>query len=100
MTTHSKAKKTQHPRDTESACILRWVFHRGADTLTCAVGVTGDQSSYEVCVLPHWSLSDAAIEHFGSPEGALRRHAEIAVHLRQAGWVAQYGACHSSRVAA
>jgi hypothetical protein len=100
MTTHNRVKKTRQPRDTESACILRWVFHRGSDALTCAVEVTGDQPSYEVCVLPHWNLFDAAVEHFEAPESALRRHAEIALHLRRAGWVAQYGASHSPRVAA
>jgi hypothetical protein len=33
----------------EPACILRWVFHRGPDTLTCAVEAAR-RSSYDVCV--------------------------------------------------
>lgn len=99
MTTRN-VNKTRQPLDTESACILRWVFHRGSDALTCAVEVSGDQASYEVCVLPHWNLRDAAVEHFKAPASALWRHAEIALHLRQAGWVAQYGASRSARAAA
>ena len=74
--------------------MLRWVFHRGPDTVTCAVEAGGRRSSYNVCVLPHWNLSEATVEHFDAPASALLRHAEIASRLRQGGWVAQYGTTH------
>jgi hypothetical protein len=79
----------------EPTCVVRWVFHRGADVLTCAVEGSGGRASYDVCVLPHWNLSEATVEHFDTPASALRRHAEIASRLRQSGWAAQYGASHS-----
>ena len=75
---------------TEPACILRWVFHRGPNALTCAVEAAGGRSSYDVCILPHWDLSLATVEHFDAPASALRRHAEIASRLRLAGWMAQF----------
>ena len=98
-TTTMTMKATRRPLRSEPACILRWVFHRGPDALTCAVETIGDRSA-DVCVLPHWNLSVATVEHFDVPASALRRHAEIASRLRQAGWVAQYGASHSPGLAA
>jgi hypothetical protein len=80
--------------------MLRWVFHRGPDTLTCAVEAAGDRKSYDLCVLPHWNLSLATVEHFAAPVTALERHAAIAAALRQAGWTVHYGARHAARTAA
>ncbi len=76
----------------EAAPILRWVFRRGHEALTCAVETAVARSSFDVCILPHWDLSVGTVEHFSAPASALRRHAEIASRLRQAGWVAEYGA--------
>jgi hypothetical protein len=101
MTTNTHTKKTRLPPTTvEPACILRWVFQRGPEVLTCAVGNNGQPSSYDVCVLPHWNLSDSTVERFKAPAGALRRHAEIASQLRQAGWVTYYGSSQGGDVAA
>jgi hypothetical protein len=47
-----------------------------------------------VCVLPHWNLSDSMVERFNAPASALRRHAEIASQLREAGWVTYYTSSH------
>jgi len=85
---------SDQPLNAGPACMLRWVFHRGPDTVTCAVEAGGRRSSYNVCVLPHWNLSEATVEHFDAPASALLRHAEIASRLRQGGWVAQYGTTH------
>jgi hypothetical protein len=92
MTTNTIATTRPRPQ-AEPACILRWVFHRGPDALTCAVEADG-RSSYDVCILPHWNLSEATIEHFDAPASALRRHAEISSRLRESGWMAQYGVSH------
>jgi hypothetical protein len=67
-------------------CLVRWVFHRGNAAVTCAVEAAG-RASYDVCVLPHWNLSEATVEHYDAPASALCRHAAIASRLRQAGWV-------------
>jgi hypothetical protein len=100
MMINTMTKTPEQPLRAEPACILRWVFHRGPDVLTCAVEAGGDRSSYDVCVLPHWNLSVATVEHFDAPAGALQRHAEIARRLRQSGWVARYRASRSTSIAA
>jgi hypothetical protein len=79
----------------EPTCILRWVFRRGVDVLTCAVEAAADRTSCHVCVLPHWNLSIATVERFDAPASALRRHAEIASRLREAGWLTEYGSSSS-----
>jgi hypothetical protein len=92
MTTTTMTKTPHRPTTAGPACMLRWVFHHGSDTLTCAVEASDHRPSYDVCILPHWNLAEATVEHFVAPADALRRHAQIATRLRRAGWVAQYGA--------
>src|SRR5688572_31418310 len=99
MTSNTITNTSPRPLNGEPTCILRWVFHRGPDALTCAVEAGGRRSSYEVCVLPHWNLSEASVEQFDAPASALRRHAEIASRLRKAGWIAQYGTGHQASIA-
>ena len=65
--------------------ILRWVMQRQAETITCEVDATSEQT-FEVCVVPHRNVSDAVIERFQSPIDALKRHAEVAMQLRETGW--------------
>jgi hypothetical protein len=76
------------------------VFHRGADALTCAVEAASDRASFDLCILPHWNLAVATVEHFDAHSSALRRHAEIAARLREAGWMAQYDATRPTGTAA
>ncbi len=54
--------------------------------LTCEVDMRRNQRSYEVCVVPHWNVSSSIIETYDTPVGALRRHAQVARSLREAGW--------------
>jgi hypothetical protein len=100
MTTNTMVHRSRRPLKPEPGGMLRWVFHRGQDALTCAVEVSGLRSSYDVCILPHWNLSEATVEHFDAAASALLRHAEIASRLRETGWVAQYGTCHQTGIAA
>ncbi len=65
--------------------MLRWVFGRRADAITCEVDVIADHQ-YEVSVVPHWDLAATAIERFDSAPRAMQRHAELAMGLREAGW--------------
>jgi hypothetical protein len=60
-------------------------MRRQAETLTCEVDATSEQT-FEVCVVPHRNVSEAVIERFQSPVDALKRHAEVAMHLRETGW--------------
>jgi len=67
-------------------CLVRWIFHRSGNTLTCQVDASATRSSYDVSVVPHWNVASAVIETVGTPGRALQRHAEIAKHLRETGW--------------
>jgi hypothetical protein len=87
-------------RRNEPTCLVRWMFQRGRDVLTCAVESTDGQSSCDVWVLPHWDVSAATVEHFSSAAHALLRHAEIALQLRQHGWAAQYAMADQPSLAA
>ncbi|MBI4265916.1 MAG: hypothetical protein HY657_16190 [Acidobacteria bacterium] len=82
MGTHTATR--HHPARRHAAPTLRWVFRRGAETLTCEVDATG--SRWEVCVVPHWDVAATVIERFKTPISALERHAEIAHALREVGW--------------
>jgi hypothetical protein len=69
----------------EPAGILRWIFVRGTNAVTCEIRVNGPHS-HDVCVLPHWNLSSAIVDRYDRPARAFRRHAEIAQRFREAGW--------------
>ena len=70
----------------ESFSIVRWVFQRGNHALTCGVDANRSGAGYDICIVPHWDVALTIIEGVDSPLSALRRHAEIACALRDAGW--------------
>jgi hypothetical protein len=70
----------------DSTPVLRWILRRRAATLTCEVNVTSN-GAYDVCIVPHWDVSQSILERCGGATDALRRHAEIARDLRERGWV-------------
>lgn len=70
----------------KATSILRWIFMRKGQLLTCEIRVNGSQS-YDVCVVPHWNVDRAIIEPFNRPIAALSRHAELTCCLREAGWI-------------
>ncbi|HEY6211716.1 MAG TPA: hypothetical protein VIW45_05495 [Vicinamibacterales bacterium] len=84
MTTTITTRMTR-PR-AQSVAILRWVFARGRRLISCEIRWNGPRS-HDVCVVPHWSVDQAVVEHFDRPSDALRRHAEIASSFREAGWI-------------
>ena len=63
--------------------LLRWIFQRGNQRLTCRVDHRpGDQFTMSLV-----AMSGAGVaETFTSAWSALRRHATIASELRRAGW--------------
>jgi len=70
----------------EHAPVVRWIFARGNDALTCEVDPRSEGAGYDVCVVPHWDVRAAVVERANTTLAALRRHAEIARALREAGW--------------
>jgi stress-induced morphogen len=70
--------------------ILRWVFQRDNQLLTCQLDSNGHHASYTLSLVPHWDVREAVSETFAGV-GAFRRHAAVAEQLRNEGWtVAAY----------
>lgn len=77
--------------ETASAPLLRWVFERRGDRLTCELDARSDDA-FEVCLVPHWDTARSVVERFNGAGVALHRHAELVSGLRDAGWMlAEYG---------
>ncbi len=74
--------KTPQP---SSVRVLRWVFRRRTDAITCEIDTAGNRV-FEVCIVPHWDVSASTIERFDAAHRAFERHAEVAQRLREAGW--------------
>jgi hypothetical protein len=65
--------------------LLRWIFQRGNERLTCRV----DQqpgTGFTLSLVPHTTAALGIAETFTSAWSAFRRHAMIASELRGAGW--------------
>ena len=69
---------------TASPILVQWTFHFGNDRLAC--GVESDGRTYRVTVVPNGRTEAAMVEVFDSSAEALRRHAELALRLREHGW--------------
>jgi hypothetical protein len=76
--------------------ILRWIFQRDDETVVCELGLTGEDSEYELRVPPQWNPTGAAIERFDDALTAFQRHAMIERLLMDDGWALQ--AFESERV--
>ena len=66
--------------------MLHWVFCRNRQAITCEVDARGAHT-FDVCVIPHWSVADSVVERFDTAAHAFERHAELALELAGAGWV-------------
>jgi len=79
-------------RKTRRIRLLRWVFQRENQLLTCQLDRDGRQPSYTLSLLPHWDLRHAVSETFDAGVSAFSRHAAVADRLRSQGWtLAAYG---------
>ena len=66
--------------------LLRWVFQRQNQLLTCQLDMEGRQPSYTLSLVPHWDVRRAASQTFDAGMSAFRRHAAVAAQLRSQGW--------------
>ena len=80
------ASRVRSERSTEPVCLLRWTFQKDDKSITCQVEGNEAASSYDVSVVPHWDVASAVVEEAETPFSAFRRHAEITILLREAGW--------------
>ena len=65
---------------------LHWLFVRDQRAISCGVDVSAD-GLYTINVTPLWTAEGHFSETFASPDDAMRRHAQIARHLRSSGWL-------------
>ena len=66
--------------------LLRWIFQRGNQRLTCRVDQRAGDHTFTLSLVPHSATGAGIAETFTSAWSALRRHAIIASELRRAGW--------------
>jgi hypothetical protein len=66
--------------------LLRWIFERGNQRLTCRVDRRPGDQAFTLSLLPHSDAGVGIAETFTSAWSAFRRHAMIASDLRRAGW--------------
>jgi len=66
--------------------LLRWIFQRGNQTLTCQVDQRPGADTYTLSLVPHSNAAAGIAETFNTAWSAFRRHALIASELRRSGW--------------
>ena len=66
--------------------LLRWIFQRGNQRLTCRVDQRPGDHAFTLSLVPDSNIAHGIAETFTSAWSAFRRHAIIASELRRAGW--------------
>ena len=66
--------------------VLRWTFQRDDEIVVCELGLTGEDSEYELRVPAAWNPTGAAVERFDDALTAFQRHAMIERLLMDEGW--------------
>ena len=66
--------------------LLRWVFQRGNNRITCRVDQRLEDRTFTLTLLPHSRTGIGVAETFNSVWSAFQRHATIASELRRTGW--------------
>jgi hypothetical protein len=73
-------------KSNEATPLLRWIFRRGDDVLSCHVEKAANDDTYQVCVIPYGGVGRFLVERFDAGINAFHRHALIASQLRRNGW--------------
>ena len=69
-----------------SVRVLRWTFIRNTETLVCELGLTSDDSAYQLRLDPPSNPTGVAVECFDDAMSAFQRHATIERMLVDGGW--------------
>ena len=67
--------------------ILRWTFRRDEEVVVCELGLSGDDSAYELRVTPAWNPAGVTTERFDDAMSAFERHAAIERIFVDDGWM-------------
>jgi hypothetical protein len=73
--------------------LLRWVFQRDNQLVTCQLDREGRQAAYTLSLVPHWDVKQSVSETYDASVSAFRRHAAIADQLRRDGWTMAAYSC-------
>jgi hypothetical protein len=76
----------RNARKNRTIRLLRWVFQRENQLITCQLDRESRHSSYTLSLVPHWDVRQAVSESFDAGVSAFRRHATVAEQLRSQGW--------------
>jgi hypothetical protein len=66
--------------------VLRWTFARDTENLFCELGLTGDDTAYQLRVDPPWNPTGISVECYDDAMSAFQRHAMIERLLLEEGW--------------
>ena len=66
--------------------VLRWTFQREGQLVFCELGLTGDDTAYQLRIDPPWNPCGVTVEMFDDAMSAFRRHAMIERVLLDEGW--------------
>lgn len=70
----------------DRARVLRWVFSRGRDLLTCELALSDDDACYELRTLSGAAPSSRSIERFADVTVAFQRQSALEGRLVADGW--------------
>ena len=72
--------------DSRYVRVLTWTFHRDSETVCCELGLTGDDTAYQLRIEPPWNPTGVTVELFDDAMSAFQRHAMIERVLVGDGW--------------
>ena len=82
----ASATGTETTRPRSYVRVLQWTFSRDAETVRCELGLTEDESAYELRVDPPWNPTGVSTEFFDDAMSAFQRHAALERALISDGW--------------
>ena len=86
MATCVPGTQTTNPATDPFIRVLRWTFTRDTESLVCELGLTGDDSAYQLRIDPPWNPTGVAVECFDDAMSAFQRHGMIERVLLDDGW--------------
>jgi hypothetical protein len=86
MMTSTQAISTAAATTSAPGSMLRWTFQREGREVTCEVRVGDKGNRCGVHITADWDRERPIIEAVPTAVAAVRRHAEIAMMFREAGW--------------
>jgi hypothetical protein len=87
MATCVTARHSTLPSPDRVVRILRWTFRRDDESVVCELGLNGDDSSYELRLIPSAESDGHDADLFDDAMSAFQRQAAIERSLVDQGWM-------------